>query len=265
MSKASNVLQRKILLKIKYFLYNDYQFIVGLLMNEEYNIYCDESCHLEKDYFPAMLMGSIWCPRSQVRTLSNSIMEIKKKHKMQGELKWSKISKSKEGFYLELIKWFFNTSDINFRCLIIVNKLDLDHEKFNSGSHDDFYYKMYFSLLNKILSPDKTYNIYLDIKDTRSNMKLKKLKEILCHDHYDFTYQMINNLQNIRSHESHLLQMADFLIGALSYKWRELSTNETKLKIINLLESDYKKNLKASTSLFEKKFNLFVFTPRVKE
>ena len=52
-------------------------------------------------------------------------------------------------------------------------------------------------MLNKILSTDRTYNIYLDIKDTRSNLKLSKLKECLCLDKYDFTYQMVCNIQNI--------------------------------------------------------------------
>ena len=30
-------------------------------MSETYNIYCDESCHLENDDKPVMLLGAIWC------------------------------------------------------------------------------------------------------------------------------------------------------------------------------------------------------------
>ena len=37
---------------------------------------------------------------------------------------------------------------------------------------------MQFSLLNRILSPDSRYAIYLDIKDTRSRLKLHKLREV---------------------------------------------------------------------------------------
>lgn len=29
-------------------------------MNEFYNIYCDESCHLENDREPVMLVGAVW-------------------------------------------------------------------------------------------------------------------------------------------------------------------------------------------------------------
>ena len=31
-------------------------------MNNLYNIYCDESCHLEHDRQKAMVLGGIWCP-----------------------------------------------------------------------------------------------------------------------------------------------------------------------------------------------------------
>ncbi len=133
---------------------------------------------------------------------------------------------------------------------------------FNQGSHDDFYYMMYFSLLSKILSPDECYNIYLDIKDTRSRLKLRKLREVLCNDKYDFTSQMIGHLQNIRSHESYLLQVCDFLLGAVSYRHRGLTGNPAKMAVIKHLEDRLGHDLLHSTPLREEKFNLFLFTPR---
>jgi hypothetical protein len=32
-------------------------------MTTEYNVYCDESCHLENDGQKAMVLGSVWCPK----------------------------------------------------------------------------------------------------------------------------------------------------------------------------------------------------------
>ena len=80
----------------------------------------------------------------------------------------------------------------------------LNHGYFNQGSHDSFYYKMYFYMLRNILKPEQRYNVYLDIKDTRSAQKLANLKDILCNNVYDFTQQMIGNIQNIHSHESEI-------------------------------------------------------------
>ena len=56
----------------------------------------------------------------------------------------------------------------------MIDKNILEHDKFKQ-CHDDWYYKMYFTLLSKIISPDDNYYIYLDIKDTRSQEKVKKI------------------------------------------------------------------------------------------
>jgi len=34
-------------------------------MTNIYNIYCDESCHLENDGEKVMVLGAIWCPRAE--------------------------------------------------------------------------------------------------------------------------------------------------------------------------------------------------------
>ena len=231
-------------------------------MKETFNIYCDESCHLENDHHPVMLLGAVWCPQRDLDRLSKAVDDIKTLHKARGELKWTKVSRAKKSFYIDLVEWFLKEASVHFRGLVILQKEQLNHEQFNKGSHDDFYYKMYFSLLNKILSPDREYNIYLDIKDTRSRLKINKLGEVLCNDKYDFTGQMIRNLQNIRSHESHLLQICDFLLGAVSYRNRKLFGNPTKVEVIRYLEEGLGRCLLYSTPLREEKFNLFFFTPR---
>jgi len=227
----------------------------------EYNVYCDESCHLENDRQPVMLLGGIWCPTSDVQRLSVDIREIKARHNARGELKWTKVSRSRESFYIELLKYFFKTPQLRFRCLVVDDKTKLNHNYFNQGSHDTFYYKMYYSMLKTILNPQNRYYIYLDIKDTRSQNKVNKLREVLCNNVYDFTKQMIASIQHIRSYESELLQLTDLLIGAVSYKNRNLTGNQTKISIINYIEKKIRQSLCLSTSLFNEKFNLFIFSP----
>jgi len=39
-------------------------------MSEIYNIYCDESCHLENDRQKAMVLGSVWCPLDKGREIA---------------------------------------------------------------------------------------------------------------------------------------------------------------------------------------------------
>jgi hypothetical protein len=230
-------------------------------MSQVFNVYCDESCHLEKDRQSVMLLGAIWCPKSYVRKISAEIRELKSKHNARGELKWVKVSKARQRFYLELVDYFFLTPQLHFRCLVVDDKSKLNHDYFNLGSHDTFYYKMYYSMLKTILSPENSYHIYIDIKDTLSQNKVNKLREVLCNNVYDFTKQMIANIQHIRSHESELLQLADLLIGAVSYKNRKLNENPAKVIIVNSIEKNIDQSLCLSTSLFKDKFNLFIFTP----
>jgi len=227
----------------------------------EYNIYCDESCHLEHDKKPIMLIGGIWCPKKEVKDLSEQIRAIKTKHKARGEIKWVKVSKSRQEFFIELVEYFFKTPGLNFRCLIVDDKSKLSHDYFNQGSHDSFYYKMYFYMLRNILKPSCRYNIYLDIKDTRSAQKLAKLKEVLCNNVYDFTQQMIGNIQNIHSRESEILQLADLFIGAISYINRDLSDNSAKMKVAQKIATYSGHKLNHKSPPWIDKFNLFIFTP----
>ncbi|MFH0790081.1 MAG: DUF3800 domain-containing protein [Candidatus Omnitrophota bacterium] len=227
----------------------------------QYNVYCDESCHLENDKQSVMLLGGIWCPKDKIQEVSIEIRSIKKKYNARGELKWIKVSACRRDFYLALAEYFFKKTVLHFRCLVVRDKTKLNHDYFNQGSHDAFYYKMYYSMLKTILSPENKYCIYLDIKDSRSNNKVGKLKEILCNNVYDFTQQMIANIQQIRSHESELMQLTDLFIGAVSYRNRDLKGNQTKVTIINYIEQNTGRNLSLSTSLFNEKFNLFIFNP----
>lgn len=226
-----------------------------------YNVYCDESCHLEHDRKQVMLLGCVWCPKSAVRKISMDLRKIKAKHNALEELKWTKVSKFKKAFYIDIINYFFETPELHFRCLIVKDKSKLNHDHFSKGSHDNFYYKMYFSMLTKILSPQNKYYIYLDIKDTRSKFKIQKLREVLCNNVYDFTKHMIASIQHIRSYESELLQLSDFLIGAVGYENRNLKENPAKVSVVELIKEKFKQSLCESTSLYEKKFNLFIFTP----
>ena len=229
-------------------------------MSIEYNIYCDESCHLENDGHNVMVLGAIKCSKEQRQRISKEIRAIKIRHKLHSnfEIKWTKVSKTKLSFYLELINYFFNTPELSFRGLIVPDKTKLNHNKFNN-THDDFYYKMYFLLLNPILENNNQYNVYIDIKDTQGRQKVKKLQDVLANANYDFNREMIQKIQQVHSHEAEHLQLADLIIGALGYTNRELETSTSKLEIIERIKKLSNLSLKRNTLLSDKKFNLFIW------
>jgi len=228
-------------------------------MSQVFNIYCDESCHLENDRQAAMVLGAVWCPLDKTREIAVRLREIKKKHGMPApfEVKWTKVSPAKKGLYLDLIDYFFDDDDLHFRALIIPDKAKLRHDVFPGQDHDKWYYKMYFDMLKVILHPDTRYRIYLDIKDTRGSEKVAKLHTVLCNNIYDFPRQVIERLQLVHSHEIEQLQLADLLIGAIGYLNRDLQGNAGKTALIQRMQQRSGYSLTKTTLLREEKTNLF--------
>lgn len=223
------------------------------------SIYCDESCHLENDESDVMGLGAVWAEKAHVKRLARELRELKNQYNANGELKWTKVSKSRMSFYAALLDWFFRTEELHFRCLIVPRKKELDHAQFNDGSHDTFYYKMYFSLLNKILSPSSPSEIYLDIKDTRSRIKVRHLQDVLCNDQYDFTGEAVRRIQQARSHELELMQLADFLLGCVVYYHRGLTGNEAKVDVSKRTHALAPNGISITSYLSNLKFNVFVW------
>lgn len=193
--------------------------------SKTFNIYCDESCHLQHDHKKFMFLGSVSSAYPQVKRHCRRIEELKRSHNFYAEIKWANVSMSKLRFYLDLVDYFFDT-DLRFRA-IGIEKSRIKCDDFNT-SFDDFYYKMYYQLLNYNIDTLCHYNVYLDIKDTLSALKVRKLKEIL-----NVKFGVFRNVQNIRSDESLLMQLADFLMGAISYNVNdEVKANPAKVQII---------------------------------
>jgi hypothetical protein len=242
-------------------------------MREIINVYCDESCHLENDKEKVMALGAVYCPASKKSEIFQRLSELKKKHNLVPknyknpkdnrayyELKWNKISLAKMNYFKDVLDYFFSDDDLNFRVLVVPDKSKLDYEKFNH-THDTFYYKMYFSMLKVILNPDKAHHIYIDIKDTRSREKVRKLEQVLRNDKYDYAKEIIKKVQQVRSHEVELIQLADLLTGAVSYVNRGLADSMAKNIIIEHIRHRSKYSLTKSTLIREQKFNIFLWEP----
>ncbi|CAI9681869.1 hypothetical protein EAVVTKC53_01822 [Elizabethkingia anophelis] len=244
------------------------------MMKPTINIYCDESCHLQNDKEPVMVIGAVYCPIEKKEEIFERLYSFKVKHNLipknkkndkdnrpYYELKWNKVSKSKIEYYKDVINYFFDDDDLQFRVLVVSNKSAIDYEKFNH-THDTFYYKMYFGMLKAILNPENSHHIYIDIKDTKSKEKVHKLEQVLRNDKYDYSKEIIKKVQQVRSHEVEILQLADLLVGATAYVNRGLANSKAKNELIQLIKHRSKYSLTKSTLLKERKFNVFIWEPQ---
>jgi len=226
-------------------------------MADLYNVYCDESCHLERDQSPLMMLGAVWCRADTSRQISDRLREFKKKHCLASdfEVKWTKVSRGKIEFYLDLVDYFFDDDDLHFRGYLI-EKSGLDHAS-RRQTHDDWYYKMCFRMLEPVIDPRHRFCVYLDIKDTRSELKRQRLEYELRNKVHDHTDCVISRVQQIRSHESEIMQITDLLIGAVLHHNRQVGTSEAKRTLIGRIQHRSGKDLTRRTWLLEPKFNLF--------
>jgi len=232
-----------------------------------YNIYCDESFHLPNDDSDIMVLGAIKCPENKKREIFEDIRQIKIKHDIStwAEIKWTKVSNSKIELYKELIDYFFENNNLEFRSIVAKGKDRLDHKKYNGGNYDLWYYKMYFYLLNKLVDLDEHYNIFIDIKDTNGGPRIHKLRDVLSNNIYDMSKEKIKGIYQVNSRESEILQLTDLIIGCISYRNRGLykkDSNKGKDKLVDHLMDASCRNLLSSTSKYEYKFNLFIWNPR---
>ncbi len=217
-----------------------------------------------------MVLGSVKVPADEVPDVSNRLRELKAEYGLISEiaserspnpfeLKWQKISPSKLDYYLHVVDYFFDNDHLSFRGLVIPDKTMLNHAAFDQD-HDSWYYKMCFTMLEPFIDPQHQTSIYLDIKDTKSEQKRRKLQEVLRNSRYDSTEEFIKRVQQIRSHESEIMQLADLLMGAVCYHNRKLDTSLAKRKVIQRIQMRSGKSLSSTTWLREPKFNLLIWS-----
>ena len=222
-----------------------------------FNVYCDESGHLEHDEVNVMVIGGIAIDNEFRKKAYSDIKQIKIKYgiPIHREIKWTKVSKGELDYYKSLIDYFIENEQLRFRAIIVPDKTRLDHARFNQ-TQDEFYYKIYYDMLKKVLLNHDVIRVYIDIKDTNSSYKVEKLTKYL-----NNTYTAHRNdvkIMQIRSHENSLIQMADLLIGCVMYKNRNLTSSSAKLELVKYLESKINSSLNRTSYYSELKFNLLV-------
>lgn len=242
----------------------------SLFSGSEFNVYCDESCHLQHSDSKAMALGAIWCPKQKTREINKRLIEIKERHGINpaAEVKWTKASPANQALYISFLDYFLDDDDLHFRGVVIPDKEILDHDRFDQ-THDTWYYKMYFTLLKEIFRRDSHYYVYIDIKDTHSNENAKKLEDVCANNAFDFSHDIIRRVQPIRSEEVQLMQLVDILTGSLTYRHNHPSVtpemNSTKVEIVNRIIKRSKINLTKTTLPSEGKLNLLIWKPYARQ
>jgi len=225
----------------------------------KFEIYCDES---RQDLFTTkkekkdkyLLIGGLWLPSYMRKPIKTKINELKQKNRLLNEFKWTKVSPNRSYFYQELIDVFMAFGlDLRFRCIAVeADKVNL--ELYHDNDHELGFYKFYYQLLNHWIHDFNEYRIFTDIKTNRVKRRLKTLHSILSNSNL---YSKIVSVQALPSSEVVLIQLADFLLGAVSSKLNNsIKPEGTKYNIIERLENRLGREIE-HTPRSEQKFNVF--------
>lgn len=232
-------------------------------LQKAYSIFCDESCYLQYDNNDIICIGAIVVPDEDLETYKNELKRIKRKYGILHELKWNTVSRTHLAMYDEILRYFFKSS-MTFRSVLIKNKSNIQA---HSLEHDE-YNRFYYSIIERLIrfsirhnsTSDNSYRIFLDLKDNNGKIKLVSIYSELTS--MIGMNDRIQSLQNIRSHESQFIQLADIIIGAISYKSRGLNGSEAKLHIVKFIEELSGYYLDQGSEPEDDKFAIYDFQPK---
>lgn len=223
-------------------------------MGETFNIYCDESCHLENDYQQVMVLGAVWCPLDKTREINHRLREIRTRHGLPADfvIGWTKVSPAKLDFYRDILDYFFDDDDLHVRVLTVPDKSRVQARLF-PAHRDEWYYTLYFQMLTGILEPTAHYRIYFDLKDTHGIARVARLRQAL---YGAYKRDVIERIQAVRARENSLVQLTDLLIGIVAYANRQMSTSAAKVALVKRMSERAHYDLRHSTYSLERKINL---------
>lgn len=195
--------------------------------NKTLLLYGDESCHLDHDGAKYMIIGLVCCAQEDKASLVNDIREILSKHKFNrfSEFKWTKISPGNSKVYKDLFAYFIQDHRIFFRG-VMAEKSQIKNELLGQ-SHSEFYGKMYYRAIQYIAvngygmyNQYDNYKIFIDISDTIGRSRIDNLRKIFYKMFVNRDLEKGITIQEVRSDEAVLLQLADLICGAIQFLFR---------------------------------------------
>lgn len=229
------------------------------MTNRIFNLYCDESRHTSDPKQPYIVIGALQCEREHKRVVVKKIHSLMAKYNAQGEMGWKRLSPNRAEFYQALLELFVMDDKLSFRC-IVVDRNQLDHNKYNDGDSELGFYKLYYQMLVHWLQPGNIYNLYLDWQQNTCSTRFIDLRSVLLRKLSGRA--KISCLEPVTSHTQPMIQLADLLMGAIGYQWNNLhkvdGASTVKIEFCNKLAHALGRTTLASGTLpSERKCNIF--------
>jgi hypothetical protein len=153
---------------------------------------------------------------------------VRRKHALFGEVKWSKVSRSKLSVYKEFADVFFDlmqADKVHFHSLI-ADTSTFDHRTYNRGSREIGFNKLIYQLLvnkfGRLYGDHYRLYVYLDHRTTRASLiELRTIVNAGVAKRWDIQGWPFRRLDFRESTATDLFQITDLLIGAMGHHKNE--------------------------------------------
>lgn len=224
---------------------------------QSFEVYCDES-HPELFVSPRAdvakaVIGSLWMPADFRAPFKEHVKMLREKHSVWGEFKWKKVSPSREAFYLDLVDYFFDRPELQFRA-IVIDSTKINLERYHSADAELGFYKFYYQLLHHWIIAPNSYTVFCDDKVNRDPRRVLELGKVLANANRGAT---VAPLRTLSSSQSTGVQFCDVLLGATQWCANGVSgTSTAKAAVVARIQERLGHAI-APTQPSERKFNVF--------
>lgn len=191
----------------------------------DYAAFTDESSISGHRY---MVIGGISCRSAYAQRIHDKVQDIRNQSSFPSDsLQWKHFRPAKFRTYKKLANYFFRENDakrIDFSC-IIIDTSRLNHAAFNEGDGETFFqkimYQLYVGLARKYGYPECIRGFH---GRRESRYEMTEVKTIInagiCGEaHRRVTYRPLLQFEYMQVELSGPHQLADVLLGAVSYYW----------------------------------------------
>jgi hypothetical protein len=225
-----------------------------------YVIYTDESGVHGAKYYG---FGTLWVPWERRGDLQGQLRELRDRHRLSDELKWTKISRRAEAFVRDVVEWFFVRPWMMFHCIVVPCE-DVDWDCHSSRDNAQ---QKHFSMLlkNKVArfakSGGKVYRVRVDPlpwRYTKANEVVQKIVNAQLKT--EFGEPLIHDILACDSKRTPGIQVVDLLLGAVIGAWQQDAISEPKLRTMQWIAHHLGwPELRHDTYNTEWKFNVWHF------
>lgn len=176
-----------------------------------------------------MIIGGVTCRTAHAQSVQDRVEWLRQKSRFpQDSFQWKHYRDAKWDDYLKIVDYFLEQNShhhLDFSC-IVIDTHQLNHTAYNDGDGETFFQKM---ICEHVLAMVRKYDPSIirvlhghrdsryDLLEVRQIINSTIAKQRV--ERYEFNYRPLRQLDYLKVHDSGPHQIADILLGAVSYHW----------------------------------------------